>query len=87
MDARTYLHQYGSEAADRLARQAGTQLAYFKQIAYGARRPSPKLAMALEVCSGGILTRAELRPDVYAVPAIQQPDRTDTPSPPHEGVS
>ncbi len=68
MDARTYLHQYGREATAQLAQRAGTNVFYFKQIAYGARRPSPKLATALEICSGGIITRAELRPDVYAMP-------------------
>ena len=72
MNARTYLHQYGRDAAEKLAQQAGTNLFYFKQIAYGARRPSPKLATALEICSGGIITRAELRPDIYAIPGFKQ---------------
>lgn len=52
MDARTYLQEHGTEGAEALVaalRDAGieTTVGYFKQIAYGHRRPSVDLAQAM----------------------------------------
>ena len=65
MDAKTFLETFGEPEAERVAKEAGTNLAYFKQIMYLARSPSPKLALRLEKASGGRLTRESLRPDIY----------------------
>ena len=55
MNALTFLKMVGSEEAGRVALLAGTTLAYFKQIAYRHRRPSPELAEKLEEASSGRL--------------------------------
>jgi transcriptional regulator with XRE-family HTH domain len=47
MDALTYLNLYGKEKATKVAKKAGTNYAYFSQIAYGHRRPSVELALKL----------------------------------------
>jgi len=53
MNAHQFLKMYGAVEADRVATCAGTTLGYFKQIAYGHRRPSPELAEKLEDMSDG----------------------------------
>lgn len=68
MNAREYLDEFGAKEAARLAGAAGISPAYFKQIAYKFRRPSGPLCLRLEEKSGGKLTRAELRPDIYGEP-------------------
>lgn len=60
MDARTFLKKKPEALVERVAVKAGTTLAYFKQLAYGARTPGKKLAGELEEASGGVLTRMEL---------------------------
>lgn len=55
MDARTFLDTHGEERCKRVAAAAGTKIGYFKQIAYGHRRPSPELAQKLVKSSGGEL--------------------------------
>ena len=47
MDANEFLVRYGSDRAGVVAKKAGTNLAYFKQIAKGIRYPSAKLAHRL----------------------------------------
>ena len=71
MDARTFLKQTPEADVTRIAEAAGTNLAYFKQLAYGARIPRPKLAEALEKASDGQLTRMEL---LYPPPTAEQAD-------------
>ncbi len=60
MDAKTFLDTYGREEAERVAVAAGTNFAYFYQIALGHRRPSVKLAVKLEHASDGRMTFTEL---------------------------
>ncbi|WP_349609095.1 transcriptional regulator [Cupriavidus sp. DF5525] len=55
MDAKTFLKQFGSEEAARVSEVAGTNYAYFSQIAHGHRRPSVKLAQRLVLASEGKL--------------------------------
>jgi hypothetical protein len=55
MDARQFLSERGRDAARRVAEAAGTNLAYFEQIACGARAPSLKLADKLAEASAGDL--------------------------------
>lgn len=47
MNAREYLDEFGSEQAELVAKAAGTNLAYFEQLACGARSPSFGLAERL----------------------------------------
>jgi hypothetical protein len=51
MDAKTFLETFGKEEAARVAERAGTNYAYFSQIAYGHRRPSVDLAHELVIAS------------------------------------
>lgn len=53
MDAREYLDKYGRRRAREVAEAAGTNLAYFEQLACGFRRPSYELAEQLCAASSG----------------------------------
>lgn len=55
MNAREFLDEFGSSAAERVAVAAGTNLPYFEQLACGARRPSFELAERLVAASDGKL--------------------------------
>jgi hypothetical protein len=48
---RAFLAKHGQAVATSIAEAAGTNWPYFKQIAYGHRRPSVELANALVVAS------------------------------------
>jgi hypothetical protein len=60
MTALEYLKARGEPETEALAVRAGTTLAYFKQIAYRHRRPSPDLAQRLAAESFGALSAADL---------------------------
>lgn len=47
MNALDYLKRYGWKKAEKVAVSAGTTPAYFRQVAYGHRRPSYELARKL----------------------------------------
>lgn len=47
MDAYGYFDKYGEEGCTALAKAAGTNWPYFKQIVYGFRRASPDMARKL----------------------------------------
>lgn len=70
MDMRQYLDQHGTDAVKTLAGKAESSYAYLSQIAYGHRRPSPKLAKKLEELTDGEITRHELLPDVFDAPKV-----------------
>jgi len=53
MNAREFLDEHGRKEAERVAIEAGTNLAYFEQLACGARRPSFRLAERLAAASSG----------------------------------
>jgi DNA-binding transcriptional regulator YdaS (Cro superfamily) len=73
MDMKTFIEKEGLEAATRLAKKAGTKYVYLTQIASGFRKPSGRLVLLLERYSEGMLTRHELRPDLYPnEPMIEQ---------------
>lgn len=65
MDAKTFRDTFGKQEAETVAKEAGTNIAYFEQIMYRARKPSPQLAIRLELASGGRMTRSALRPDIF----------------------
>lgn len=47
MDALAFLQKHGKDTAEKVALAAGTNYAYFSQIAYGHRRPGVDLAHEL----------------------------------------
>lgn len=53
---------------ERLAAAIGSSAQYIYQIErrWRGRQPSPKLAQAIERATGGAVTRADLRPDIWA---------------------
>lgn len=60
MNAKEFLEQFGREESERVAALAGTNYAYFSQLAYGHRRPSVDLAERLVTASGGRLDFTKL---------------------------
>jgi len=61
-----FIARFGREELDAIAAKAGTTLGYLsEQVANGHRNPSPDLAKKLVAASGGRLTLAELRPDLW----------------------
>ena len=65
MDARHYYQTTPTEQVKAMCERAGTNIAYFRQIAYGHRRPSPKLARRFHQASNGQLELHLLRPDIW----------------------
>ena len=57
MDASAFLDKHGRDIAERVAKLAGTNYAYFSQIASGHRRPSPDLARKLVASSAGVVRK------------------------------
>jgi len=55
----------GRGNAARIATALGVKAAYVSQIASGHRRASPVRAVQIEELTGGVVTRAELRPDDF----------------------
>ena len=47
MDALSFLEKHGKTVVERVAIAAGTNYAYYSQLAYGHRRPSVDLAEKL----------------------------------------
>lgn len=60
MNAKQFLDAYGKDESERIACEAGSNYAYFSQIAYGHRSPSARLAKKLVEASGGRLGFEEL---------------------------
>jgi transcriptional regulator with XRE-family HTH domain len=67
MDARTYLDRHGRAVAEETAEKAGTNYAYFNQIAYGHRRPSPELAEKLAAASAELFQRKQDQLDTMSL--------------------
>jgi|GEM_PF-396871 len=63
MTFKQFLNSLSVPRRAELAARCGTSIGYLRQIAYGNRRCSPKLAVCLERESGGVITRKGLRPD------------------------
>lgn len=59
MDALAFVEKHGKEAATAIAEAAGTNWAYFSQIAHGHRRPSVTLAEKLVSASAERFPRLE----------------------------
>lgn len=60
MDAKQFIEEFGRNEAERVAKEAGSNLAYFSQIANGHRNASFKLAAKLVEASKGRLDQIKL---------------------------
>ncbi|GEM_PF-3071719 len=66
MTLKEYLHSLSSDARLRLAQRLDTTDAYLKKLMYvPTSKPSPELALKIEVLSCGKITRAQMRPELY----------------------
>ena len=72
MDIRTYANAQGG--FPRVAEQLGFNAEFLRQVAKGRRRVSPQNAIRIEMATHGLVTRAELRPDIFG-PIDANPDR------------
>lgn len=78
MEMRAYYTNLDADARAKLAEAVATSPAYLSQIAYGHRRPSLQMALAIERETGGTITARGLRPDLRADifgPAPAKPKR------------
>ncbi len=64
MNMNHYLKTLNTAALARFAHAVGTKPIYLRQIGYGFRRPSMRLALHIEEASHGQVTARELRPDL-----------------------
>ncbi len=67
MDALKFLNRHGKAIAEAVALGAGTNFAYFSQIAYGHRRPSVDLAKRLVDASASVVSDEAARLDLLAL--------------------
>lgn len=63
----TYWLGLPTEEREALARKCGTSANYLRNIAYGMRNASPKLAALIERETGGKVTRKDFYPDEWAI--------------------
>lgn len=63
MKLRPYLDKLERGEASALAAQLEVSISYLSQMASGATAISPARAVAIEVATGGKVTRKDLRPD------------------------
>jgi len=61
-----YLNSLSSQRRAEVAARCETSFEYLRQIAYGNRPCSPKIAVCLERESGALITRKLLFPDDWA---------------------
>lgn len=67
MNALSFLEKHGKEIATAVAAKAGTNWAYFSQLASGHRRPSVDLAKKLVAASEDIIPEPAERLDLLAL--------------------
>lgn len=65
MNMKEFIKSLNKSDRELIAKKAGTTDDYLFQIAGGHRNPSAALAKKLEIASGGVITRADLRPDIF----------------------
>jgi hypothetical protein len=65
MTLKQYLRNCTTEQRHALWQGNYSRRQHFYAISNGTRRPSPELAKELERLTGGQVTRAELRPDLW----------------------
>lgn len=76
MDVKQWIKESSDDERSAVAAAAGTTVAYLWQLAGNHRKPSPKLAIALEVASRNVtpdrvILRTFTRPDIYEPPLDQ----------------
>lgn len=64
MNMTNYLKTLDTRTVTRFADAVGTKAIYLRQIGYGFRRPSMRLALHIEQASHGLITAREVRPDL-----------------------
>lgn len=67
MDAFAFLEKHGKHVTTTVAEMAGTNWAYFSQIAYGHRRPSVDLAEKLVAASAQLVDNPLEQLDLVAL--------------------
>lgn len=65
MNLFNYLNTLTQDERDSFAARAKTNFLYLKQLKGGFRNPGPMLCRRMVAASYGVLTLAELRPDVW----------------------
>jgi len=65
MDMHTYWRGLPTAQRAALAESCDTQVVYLSQIAHGHRKASGRLTLRLEQATSGVVTRHDLRPDLY----------------------
>lgn len=63
MHLKPYFFALDAEAREKFARDCGTTAGHLVNVAYGYRKPSTELCVAIEQQSAGFVTRKDLRPD------------------------
>lgn len=63
MNLKTYLNSLNRNGKEQFAARLRTSIGFLAQIAYGHRRCSPDLAIAIERDTAGAVTVADLRPE------------------------
>lgn len=66
MDLKTYLFKLDLDKRKTFAGKCGTTLGHLQNVAYGYRRPSTDLAVAIERVSDRFVTRRDLFPESYS---------------------
>lgn len=72
MDLRTYARKHGG--FPQVARQLGFNAEFLRQVAKERRRVSAEAAVSIELLTHGLVTREELRPDIFG-PITHSTDR------------
>jgi transcriptional regulator with XRE-family HTH domain len=75
MDAKTFLEKHGRDKCVEVAMRAGTNIAYFSQIAHGHRRPSVELAHKLVGASQDMIAAQDERLDLLSLLQPKSADR------------
>jgi DNA-binding transcriptional regulator YdaS (Cro superfamily) len=65
MDIKTFIDKLSPEEKEKFAKRADTSVAYLSQLAHGHRNAGIKTIVAIEEASNGIVTRYDLRPDIF----------------------
>jgi DNA-binding transcriptional regulator YdaS (Cro superfamily) len=79
MDLKTYLHNYSTQAA--LAARLKVTQGLVHQWISGRTRITAERCLDIERATGGVVTRYELRPDVFDVPPsrVRRKKRAEAP--------
>ena len=70
MDLKKYFADDPRGAKAEMAEHLGITPTWISLIISGKRLASPKLAIAIELATGGLVTRQNLRPDLFGYPPV-----------------